>query len=114
VSICAQPFINSTAIEKMNLSQNLWNFLRYLRSRNFEGWPIKNSTLDSHLWEKTTFGFHDIIKNVAINDDFLNEAFQFEDSNSWLFVKVSKSIFLAARVAQVNFSCQKNIFTKFW
>jgi len=92
VSICAQPFINSTAIKKLNLNQNIWNFFKYGESQSFENWPIKNSTLDYRLWEQTTYGFFDIIKNVSLSNYFLNADFQFEDNNSWLFIKVMKNI----------------------
>jgi hypothetical protein len=102
VSICAQPFVNSTAIKELNLSKYIWNLL-YYANKNFDGWPIKNSTTDYHLWEQTTFGFNDIIINVTIiGRSSLNDDFQFEDSNSWLFVKVMKHTLLPLKLKKLN------------
>lgn len=87
----------------MNLNQNIWNFFKYGESQSFENWPIKNSTLDSRLWELTTYGFFDLIKNISLSNHFLNADFQFEDSNSWLFIKVMKNIFLIIACAAFEF-----------
>ena len=93
ISICPQPYQNMSRIQELGLRDNIWSFFQYHNNGTFEGWPIKNSSNAENIWETTTFGFWDMIKDVSMNSYdskyVINTSFHVENSDNWLYAKVS-------------------------
>jgi hypothetical protein len=94
VTICPEPYQNMSRIQELGLRDNMWNFYQYQINKSFEGWPIKNSSNAANIWETTTFGFWDIIKDVSMAaydlNYGMNASFEIGNPDSWLYAKVSR------------------------
>ena len=79
-------------MKELGLRDNIWSFFQYQNNKSFIDWPITNVSNAENIWETTTFGFWDIIQDVSMvaydSMYVMNNSFQLENSNDWLYAKV--------------------------
>ena len=86
-TICANPYVNETALKLTGLKSNVWSFFNYeFGDTNFSSWPIKDPIKDLNLYEKSIFSIEEFVQEVNIQignqttynvsiSDLINEKF---------------------------------------